>query len=83
MFIEYYDNVEVMLESFDESGYFKMGDVVVMVSDGFWCIFGCVFVDVFKIGGFKVSAFEIEARLFENLFIVEVVVLGILDEVYG
>ena len=45
--------------------------------------FGRASVDVLKVGGFKVSALEIEARLLENPSIAEVAVLGIPDEAYG
>ena len=83
LFTEYYDNAEATSESFDESGYFKTGDVAAMASDGFWRILGRASVDVLKIGGFKVSALEIEARLLENPSIAEVAVLGIPDEAYG
>ena len=54
-----------------------------MTEDGFWRILGRASVDVLKVGGFKVSALEIEARLLENPSIAEVAVLGIPDEAYG
>jgi malonyl-CoA/methylmalonyl-CoA synthetase len=83
LFSEYFDNPQATAESFDSEGYFKTGDVVAKSSDGFWRILGRASVDILKIGGFKVSALEIEARLLENPSIAEVAVIGIPDEAYG
>jgi len=83
LFAQYHDNPKATAESFDEEGYFKTGDVAAMSSDGYWRILGRASVDVLKVGGYKVSALEIEARLLENPSIAEVAVLGIPDEAYG
>jgi malonyl-CoA/methylmalonyl-CoA synthetase len=83
LFAEYFDDAEATAESFTPDGYFKTGDVAAMTSDGYWRILGRASVDVLKVGGFKVSALEIEARLLENQAIAEVAVLGIPDEAYG
>ena len=83
LFAEYFDNEKATAESFDADGFFKTGDVAAMTEDGFWRILGRASVDVLKVGGFKVSALEIEARLLENPSIAEVAVLGIPDEAYG
>ena len=83
LFAQYYDNQRATAESFDEDGYFKTGDVAAMSSDGYWRILGRASVDILKVGGFKVSALEIEAKLLENPSIAEVAVLGIPDEAYG
>ena len=83
LFAEYFDNAEATAESFTSDGYFKTGDVAAMTSDGYWRILGRASVDVLKVGGFKVSALEIEARLLENQAVAEVAVIGIPDEAYG
>jgi len=83
LFSEYFDNPTATAESFDADGYFMTGDVAAKSADGFWRILGRASVDILKVGGYKVSALEIEARLLENPSIAEVAVLGIPDEAYG
>ena len=83
LFAEYFDNPTATAESFDADGYFMTGDVAAKSADGFWRILGRASVDILKVGGYKVSALEIEARLLENPSISEVAVLGIPDEAYG
>lgn len=83
LFAEYFNNADATAASFTSDGFFKTGDVAAMTSDGYWRILGRASVDILKVGGFKVSALEIEARLLENQAIAEVAVLGIPDEAYG
>ncbi|MCO5575735.1 hypothetical protein L7F22_029538 [Adiantum nelumboides] len=83
LFQEYWRQPEVTKESFLEDGYFKTGDSATTDNDGYYTILGRTSVDIMKVGGFKLSALEIEAVLLEHPFISECAVLGIPDVYYG
>tara|TARA_B100001540_G_scaffold246218_2_gene221491 strand:- start:3136 stop:4035 length:900 start_codon:yes stop_codon:yes gene_type:complete len=87
IFKEYWNNSKATKEAFTSDGYFKTGDVVSVSNDKKdWRIVGRASVDVLKVGGEKVSALEIEARVLEGLgrtVLKEVAVFGEADEHYG
>lgn len=83
MFKEYWRQPQVTKESFGDDGYFRTGDSVMMDEDGFFVILGRTSIDILKVGGYKLSALEIEATLLEHPNISECAVLGMPDEDYG
>lgn len=83
LFKEYWRQPQVTEDSFGEDGYFKTGDSVTMDKDGYYIILGRSSVDILKVGGYKLSALEIEAVLLEHPAISECAVLGLPDEFYG
>ncbi|KAL3700693.1 hypothetical protein R1sor_018715 [Riccia sorocarpa] len=82
MFREYWRQPKVTKESFTEDGFFRTGDTVT-IEDGYVKILGRTSVDILKVGGFKLSALEIEAVLLEHPAIAECAVLGLPDKDYG
>jgi malonyl-CoA/methylmalonyl-CoA synthetase len=87
IFKEYWNNKEATEEAFTKDGYFKTGDIVSVSEDKKdWRIVGRASVDVLKVGGEKVSALEIEARILEGLgasSVKEIAVFGENDDNYG
>ncbi|KAF8393391.1 hypothetical protein HHK36_021634 [Tetracentron sinense] len=65
LFKEYWKQPEVTKESFDGDGFFKTGDTVKVDEDGYYVILGRTSADIMKVGGYKLSALEIEAVLLE------------------
>ncbi|GAB2293524.1 Probable CoA ligase ccl8 [Dionaea muscipula] len=83
LFLEYWKKPEVTKESFIEGGFFKTGDAVAVDEDGYYIILGRTSADIMKVGGYKLSALEIEAALLEHPCVSECCVLGLPDEAYG
>lgn len=83
MFKEYWRQPQVTKESFGDDGYFKTGDTAMMDEDSCFVILGRTSVDILKVGGYKLSALEIEAALLEHPDIAECCVLGLPDTDYG
>nr|XP_016466563.1 PREDICTED: malonate--CoA ligase-like isoform X1 [Nicotiana tabacum] len=83
LFKEYWKLPEVTKQSFTEDGYFKTGDTVTVDEDGYYIILGRTNADIMKVGGYKLSALEIEAVLLEHPTISECCVLGLPDKDYG
>ncbi|XP_022018768.1 malonate--CoA ligase isoform X2 [Helianthus annuus] len=83
LFKEYWKRPEVTKESFIEGGFFKTGDAVKVDEDGYYVILGRTNADIMKVGGYKLSALEIEAILLEHPAISECCVLGLPDKTYG
>ncbi|XP_076921390.1 putative CoA ligase CCL8 [Bidens hawaiensis] len=82
-FKEYWKRPEVTKESFIDGGFFKTGDAVKVDEDGYYVILGRTNADIMKVGGYKLSALEIEAILLEHPVISECCVLGLPDKTYG
>ncbi|BBN17220.1 malonyl-CoA/methylmalonyl-CoA synthetase [Marchantia polymorpha subsp. ruderalis] len=82
MFREYWRQPQVTHDSFTEDGFFKTGDTVTM-KDGYIKILGRSSIDILMVGGFKLSALEIEAVLLDHPAIAECAVFGLPDEEYG
>ncbi|KAF3783972.1 Malonate--CoA ligase [Nymphaea thermarum] len=85
LFKEYWKQPEVTKESLVDGGYFKTGDTVKVDEDGYYIILGRTSADIMKVGGYKLSALEIEAVLLEasHPVVSECCVLGLPDLDYG
>ncbi|KAL7140158.1 hypothetical protein ABFS83_09G103600 [Erythranthe nasuta] len=83
LFKEYWKLPQVTKESFIDGGFFKTGDAVRVDEDGYYVILGRTNADIMKVGGYKLSALEIEAILLEHQTISECCVLGLPDKDYG
>lgn len=83
LFKEYWKLPEVTKESFIDGGFFKTGDAVKVDDDGYYIILGRTSADIMKVGGYKLSALEIEAALLEHPAVSECCVLGLPDKDYG
>ncbi|KAL6568165.1 putative CoA ligase ccl8 [Orobanche hederae] len=83
LFKEYWKLPEVTKASFIDGGFFKTGDAVRVDEDGYYVILGRTNADIMKVGGYKLSALEIEAVLLEHPAILECCVLGLPDKDLG
>ncbi|XP_030526506.1 probable CoA ligase CCL8 [Rhodamnia argentea] len=83
LFKEYWKLPQVTKESFIDGGFFKTGDAVRVDEDGYYVILGRTSADIMKVGGYKLSALEIEAVLLEHPVVAECCVLGLPDKDYG
>jgi malonyl-CoA/methylmalonyl-CoA synthetase len=83
VFTEYWRNPKATEESFTADGWFRTGDIVSVDADGYYTILGRASVDILKIGGYKISALEIESALLESDALAECAVVGLKDETYG
>lgn len=83
LFKEYWGRPEVTKESFTDDGFFKTGDTVKVDEDGYYVILGRTNADIMKVGGYKLSALEIESVLLEHPTVWECCVLGLPDKDYG
>lgn len=83
IFREYWKKPEVTKASFLEGGFFRTGDAVRTDEDGYYIILGRMSADIMKVGGYKLSALEIEAALLEHPTVSECCVLGLPDKAYG
>ncbi|XP_064951975.1 probable CoA ligase CCL8 isoform X1 [Musa acuminata AAA Group] len=83
LFKEYWKLPKVTEESFTDDGFFKTGDTVTTDEDGYYVILGRTNADIMKVGGYKLSALEIEAILLEHKAVSECCILGLPDEDYG
>ncbi|XP_059638497.1 probable CoA ligase CCL8 [Cornus florida] len=83
LFKEYWKLPEVTKESFTDDGFFKTGDAAKVDEDGYYVILGRNSADILKVGGYKLSALEIEAILLQHPAVSECCVLGLPDKDYG
>lgn len=83
LFREYWKLPEVTKASFTDDSFFKTGDAVTVDEDGYYIILGRTNADIMKVGGYKLSALEIEAVLLEHPAVSECCVLGLPDKTYG
>lgn len=83
LFKGYWKLPKVTEESFIDGGFFKTGDAAMVDEDGYYIILGRTNADIMKVGGYKLSALEIEAVLLEHPAIAECCVLGLPDKDYG
>lgn len=82
LFEGYWKNLEVTKKSFEQK-WFKTGDFVVEDQSGYYRILGRVSTDILKVGGYKVSALEIEEVLRTHPSISDCAVVAIEDEKWG
>ncbi|KAJ8755918.1 hypothetical protein K2173_024463 [Erythroxylum novogranatense] len=83
LFKEYWKRPEVTEESFTDDGFFKTGDAGKIDEDGYYIILGRTSADIMKVGGYKLSALEIESVILEHPAVAECCVLGLPDKDYG
>ncbi|XP_074381921.1 putative CoA ligase CCL8 isoform X2 [Apium graveolens] len=83
LFKEYWNLPEVTRSSFTDDHFFKTGDAVTVDEDGYFVILGRNSADIMKVGGYKLSALEIEATLLDHPSVSECCVLGLMDKTYG
>nr|XP_023907352.1 malonate--CoA ligase-like [Quercus suber] len=76
-------NDSVTKESFIDGGFFKTGDAGRVDEDGYYVILGRTSADIMKVGGYKLSALEIESAILEHPVVAECCVLGLPDKDYG
>ena len=83
MFEGYLNLPEKTAESFTDDGWFVTGDSATIGPDGFHRIVGRSSIDIIKSGGFKVGAGEVESALLSHPAVVEVAVVGVVDDDLG
>lgn len=83
LFKEYWKLPKVTKDSFTADGFFKTGDTGKQDEDGYYIILGRTSADIMKVGGYKLSALEIESVLLEHPAVAECCVLGLPDKDYG
>lgn len=66
----------------DHDGYFKTGDIGRQEGDIYY-VLGRISVDIFKSGGYKITAVDVEREILSLDYITEVAVVGVEDEEYG
>jgi malonyl-CoA/methylmalonyl-CoA synthetase len=81
VFKEYWGKPDETRDAFRE-GWFRTGDTAI-VENGVYRILGRTNIDIFKTGGHKVSALEIEEALREHPAVAECAVVGLPDPVWG
>ncbi|OWF50842.1 Acyl-CoA synthetase family member 3, mitochondrial [Mizuhopecten yessoensis] len=82
VFGSYWNLPEATEQSFTKDGWFITGDNV-HYNGELYKIQGRVSVDIIKVGGFKISALDVEQVLRTHAHICDVAVIGKLDSVYG
>ncbi|CAG9859455.1 unnamed protein product [Phyllotreta striolata] len=84
VFKEYYNLPEATRKEFTEDGWFKTGDICEYDEDvKQFRILGRKSVDIIKMGGYKLSALQIEGKLVLHPDIKECAVFGVEDEKWG
>ncbi|KAK8992765.1 hypothetical protein V6N11_048835 [Hibiscus sabdariffa] len=83
LFKEYWKLPQLTKESFTHDGFFKTGDACRVDEDGYIVILGRTSADIMKVGGYKLSALEIESVLLQHPDIAECCVFGLPDKDYG
>lgn len=81
VFVEYW-NRPAETENAFTNGWFKTGDVVMCLLEGYKIV-GRLSTDIIKVGGYKVSALEIEETLRTHANILDCCVVGIPDPTWG
>ena len=78
----YWERPEATDQAIDAEGFFKTGDVVVRLDDGFYKIVDRI-KDMILVSGFNVYPNEIEDVVYSHLDIIECAVVGVADEKTG
>jgi fatty acid CoA ligase FadD36 len=83
LFDGYLNRPEATAEVLDADGWYRTGDVAVVVGSGKHRIVGRESVDLIKSGGYRVGAGEIETALLGHAGVSEVAVVGVPDDDLG
>ncbi|CAG8445934.1 5391_t:CDS:10 [Diversispora eburnea] len=84
VFKEYWNKPEETKKEFTEDGWFKTGDIAMKTEkEKVFKILGRSSVDIIKSGAYKLSALEIENSLQAHPNILEIVIVGVEDQVWG
>jgi malonyl-CoA/methylmalonyl-CoA synthetase len=84
IFSHYLNLPAVTAASFDSDGWFKTGDIAVFnYAKQSFRILGRASSDIIKVGGYKLSALEIERELLSHSAVKECAVIGVPDPVFG
>lgn len=81
VFLEYWNRPDETQKAF-EGAWFKTGDVVMRYLEGYKIV-GRLSTDIIKVGGYKVSALEIEEVLRQHPNIADCCVVGIPNLIWG
>lgn len=81
VFLEYWNRPDETKKAF-ENAWFKTGDIVMHYPDGYKIV-GRLSTDIIKVGGYKVSALEIEEVLRQHQNIADCSVVGIPNLIWG
>ncbi|MBI1947597.1 MAG: AMP-binding protein [Deltaproteobacteria bacterium] len=79
----YWHDPEATAQAFTPDGFLKTGDTVRVDDDGYVTIIGRTSTDILKVGGYKLSAREIEEQLAMHPAVREVAVVGVPDREWG
>jgi crotonobetaine/carnitine-CoA ligase len=82
IFKEYDGNPEVTASAFDADGFFRTGDRVTLLDEG-WIRFSDRASDIIKVGGEGVSPSEIESVIRSLKGVRDVAIVAAQDEIYG
>lgn len=69
-------------QAHDADGFFRTGDIG-RLENGYYFIVGRASIDIFKSGGYKISAVDIEHECLELPYVNEAVVIGVDDAEWG
>lgn len=84
VFREYLNRSDATDEAFDTDGFFDTGDIAEFNNDlNSYRILGRASVDILKVGGYKVSALDIERVVLEHASVAEVAIMGMSDDIWG
>ncbi|CAG8617471.1 11377_t:CDS:10 [Ambispora gerdemannii] len=83
VFKGYWNRPETTENEFTKDGWFKTGDIAVCTNNNIFKILGRKSVDIIKSGGYKISALEIERELLSHPEIIDTVVVGVDDPIWG
>eukprot|EP00324_Dicrateria_rotunda_P001220 CAMPEP_0206157942 /NCGR_PEP_ID=MMETSP1474-20131121/4384_1 /ASSEMBLY_ACC=CAM_ASM_001110 /TAXON_ID=97495 /ORGANISM="Imantonia sp., Strain RCC918" /LENGTH=198 /DNA_ID=CAMNT_0053557763 /DNA_START=771 /DNA_END=1364 /DNA_ORIENTATION=- len=83
VFCGYWGKDELTQKEFDSEGWFHTGDTAITDDKGNYKILGRTSVDILKVGGYKISALDIERVMLEHPDIKECCIVGIPDDNYG
>lgn len=79
----YWNDAAATASTFTADGFLKTGDTVRVDDDGYVTIVGRTSTDILKVGGYKLSAREIEEELATHAAVLEVAVVGVPDREWG
>lgn len=79
----YWNDPAATAQAFTDDGFLKTGDTVRVDEDGYVTIVGRSSTDILKVGGYKISAREIEEQLLTHPAVLEVAVVGVPDREWG